>query len=173
MQVGKHTYGHTFINIIWGNPSQIQIGSFCSIASGCVMVLGGNHRVDWVTTYPFGHIQTNIFNTFNGNGHPSSKGGIIVGNDVWIGMNSTILSGVNIGNGAVVGCNSVVTKDVPPYAVVAGNPARVVKYRFSEENINKLQEIAWWNWSDDKINSIIPLLCNKDINKFIEYCEEN
>jgi acetyltransferase-like isoleucine patch superfamily enzyme len=128
---------------------------------------GGNHRKDWVTTYPFGHINQHVFNAFNGVGHPASKGDVIIGNDVWIGMNTTIMSGVTIGDGAIVANNSHVVKDVEPYALVGGNPAKFIKYRFSAEQIQKLLEIKWWNLPIDKINKLSPFLCNPDIDEFI------
>ena len=135
-------------------------------------MLGGNHRIDWVTTYPFGHKLKDIFNTFNGIGHPSTKGDVIIGNDVWIADNVTIMSGVNIGDGAVIAKNSHVVKNVEPYSLVGGNPAKLIKYRFTKNQIEKLLQIKWWNWNDDKINNFVPLLCNPDINKFIKFALE-
>ena len=129
-KIGKHTYGCDKINIYTcRTPYHVEIGSFCSIAIGTTILLGGNHRVDWVTTYPFGHITKNIFNKFDGIGHPTSKGNVIIGNDVWIGMNVTILSGVVIGDGAVIGSSAVVTKDVEPNSIVVGSPAKLVRMR--------------------------------------------
>jgi serine acetyltransferase len=101
-------------------------------------------------------------------GHPSCKGNITIGNDVWIGAKSTIMSGVKIGHGAVIGSGSVVAKDVPPYAIVVGNPAKVIKYRFDEQQIKDLQNIAWWNWDESKIKEESMILWSKDINYFIE-----
>ena len=129
--------------------------------------MGGNHNSDWVTTYPFGHINQNIFNTFNGQGHPATKGDGIIGNDVWIAANVTIMSGVTIGDGAVIANNSHVVKNVEPYSLVGGNPAKLIKYRFTPEQIAKLLEIKWWEWDDEKINTFLPLLCNSDIDNFI------
>ena len=101
-------------------------------------------------------------------GHPACKGDISIENDVWVGATSTIMSGVKISNGAVIGGGSVVTKDVPPYAIVVGNPAKVVKYRFNEEQIDKLLRIAWWDWEEEQIKENAMLLWSDDINKFIE-----
>lgn len=84
--------------------------------------MGGNHRTDWLTTYPFGHIHKDIFTNFSGVGHPATKGSVVIGNDVWIGTNVTIMSGVSIGDGAVIANNSHVVKDVLPYSIVGGNP---------------------------------------------------
>lgn len=167
MSFGKYTYGKP--QIFWANNnSKLVVGNFCSIAENVTIYLGGNHRTDWVTTYPFGHINQNIFNNFNGYGHPSTKGDIIIGNDVWIGKNVTIMSGTTIGDGAVIANNSHVVKNVEPYSLVGGNPAKLIKYRFTPEQIDQLLEIKWWNWDDVKINKFSPQLCNPDIDDFIK-----
>lgn len=161
-EIGEYTYGNPII--YFEGEGNLKIGKFCSIAfEGVKIFLGGNHRVDWATTYPFNKIvdypeATQI------TGHPSSKGDVIIGNDVWIGMNATILSGVTIGDGAIVAAHAVVTKDVPPYAIVAGNPARIVKFRFPEEIIKELLDLQWWNWPIEKIRANIPLLMNNPNN---------
>ena len=166
MDIGKYTYGD--LKLKWSNNNTKFIcGKYCSIASNVIIYLGGNHRTDWVTTYPFGHINQDIFDSFDGAGHPSSKGDVIIGNDVYICDNSTIMSGVTIGDGAVIACNSHVIKDVAPYTIVGGNPAMFIKYRFTEEQIKKLLGIKWWDWEESKINENIHLLCNNDIDKFI------
>jgi len=166
VDIGKYTYGE--FDIKWPNENKkIVCGKYCSIASNVTVYAGGNHRTDWVTTYPFGHIHTNIFNSFNGVGNPSSKGDVIIGNDVYICDNSTIMSGVTIGDGAVIACNSHIIKDVEPYSIVGGNPGKFVKYRFTKEQIEKLLEIKWWDWEESKINENIHLLCNNDIELFI------
>lgn len=165
---GKYSYGSPIIHD-WNIPDfKLNVGNFCSIAANVHVYLNGNHRHDWVTTYPFGHINSNVFNNFNGVGHPSGKGDVVIGNDVWIGNNATIMSGITIGDGAVVACNSHVVKNVEPYSMVGGNPARLIKYRFTQEQIEKLLEIKWWNWDDKKINKFTPLLCNPDIDEFIK-----
>ena len=167
---GKHSYGKP--NILWENPNtKIIIGSFCSIADNVTIYLGGNHNINWVTTYPFGHIQKNIFTKYDGKGHPKTRGNVVIGNDVWISENVTILSGVKIGDGAVIANNSHVVKDVEPYSLVGGNPAKFIKYRFTKEQIDKLLKIKWWYWSDEKINKFTPLLCNENINNFINAAE--
>ena len=170
MITGKYTYGNP--DIRWASSgANLKCGKFCSIAGNVKIYLGGNHRTDWITTYPFGHTNTDIFNNFDGKGHPSTKGDVAIENDVWIGDNVTIMSGVKIGNGAVIANNSHVVKDVPAYALVGGNPAKLIKYRFSEIQIKKLLEIQWWNWPETKINQYTSLLCNSDIDKFIETCD--
>ena len=155
-EIGDYTYGHPKVRA-FDRTTKLKIGKFCSIASGVQILLGGNHRPDWITTFPF----TAFFDVWPEakgiSGHPSSKGDVIIGNDVWIGTHSTILSGVNIGDGAVIGACSVVTQNVPPYGIVAGNPAKFIKKRFPDEVIKKLLEIAWWNWPEEKIREALPL----------------
>lgn len=167
MSYGKYTYGKCNVLDPWPGSGKLSVGKFCSIAANVVVYTGGNHRTDWVTTYPFGHINKNIFNSFDGNGHPATKGDVIIGNDVWIASNVTIMSGVKIGDGAVIANNSHVVKDVPPYAIVGGNPAKVIKYRFTEDQISKLLQIKWWDWDDERINKNTQLLCSPDIHQFI------
>ena len=164
MSFGKYTYGSP--TVYWKDAANLTVGNFCSIAGNVRIYLGGNHRTDWVTTYPFGHIHQHKF-PFNGVGHPSTKGNVVIGNDVWIGDNVTIMSGVTIGDGVVIACNSHVVKNVEPYSLIGGNPAKLIKYRFTQEQIQRLLEIKWWYWDDEKINKFIPLLCNEDIDQFI------
>lgn len=169
-QVGRHTYGQENIHVQRWNDGDghLLIGSFCSIAQGIIVQLGGNHRVDWISTYPFPFFGATTWKQAQGiPDFAVSKGDVVVGNDVWIGYGARILSGVTIGDGAVVACGAMVTKDVPPYAIVAGNPAQVKKYRFTEEQISDLLTIKWWNWSDEKINDNVKLLCSPDIQEFI------
>ena len=161
---GKYTYGNPCVS--W-TQADLVVGNFCCIGGNVNIYLGGNHRTDWVSTYPFGHIHQETFNNFNGEGHPISKGNVIIGNDVWIGDSVTIMSGVTIGDGVVIANNSHVVKDIEPYSLVGGNPAKLIKYRFTREQIKKLLEIKWWLWDDEKINKFSPLLCNPDIDNFI------
>jgi len=167
MSFGKYSYGTP--TVLWGNSdAKLIVGNFCSFAPNIKIYLGGNHRTDWVTTYPFGHIHQNIFNSFNGQGHPATKGNVIIGNDVWIADDVTIMSGVTIGDGAIIANNSHVVKNVEPYSITGGNPAKTIKYRFTKEQIDKLLEIKWWYWDDSKINQNIHLLCNPNIDDFIK-----
>ncbi|MDT8903497.1 CatB-related O-acetyltransferase [Anaeroselena agilis] len=161
--IGDWTYGSPTI-FSWDEGATLKIGRFCSIADGVEIMLGGEHRSDWVTTYPFSAIceQAHCFP-----GHPKSKGDVIIGNDVWIGSKALILSGVRIGDGAVVGAHSVVAKDVAPYSIVAGNPARLCRLRFDEQVIKKLLKIAWWEWPFAKIMEAWPLLLSSNIDDFI------
>jgi acetyltransferase-like isoleucine patch superfamily enzyme len=165
--VGKYTYGRPEIRGRFNHGTIVKCGNFCSIASQVKIYLGGNHRTDWITTYPFGHINHNIFNSFNGVGHPSTKGNVNIGNDVWIGDNVTIMSGITIGDGVVIAANSHIVKDAEPYTIIGGNPAKKIKYRFTQEQISKLLDIKWWYWSDENINKNIHLLCSNNIDDFI------
>ena len=136
------------------------------------MYLNENHRYDWVTTYPFGLIHQTIFENYNKNIeflHSMSRGNgdIVIGNDVWIGSGVSIMSGVNVGDGAVIAAHSHVVKNVEPYSIVGGNPAKHIKYRFNEEQIQKLMKIKWWNLQDSEINKNIPLLLSNKIDEFI------
>lgn len=158
---GKHSYGANNISIkSWKEGAHLFIGSFCSIAKGQTVFLGGNHRTDWSTTFPFGHIFLEEFpnGAINGKGHPSTKGHVIIDNDVWIGEGCTIMSGTKIGSGSVIAARSVVVKDVAPYTVIGGNPANFIKNRFSQHISKQLLEIKWWEKSDYDINKIVPLL---------------
>jgi chloramphenicol O-acetyltransferase type B len=168
LQVGRHTYGHESIEVRdWGEGATLTIGSFCSIADRVVVYLGGNHRPDWVTTYPFSAFPDRWETARGIQGHPATKGDVTIGSDVWIGSGATIMSGVTIGNGAAIGTNSVVSRDIEPYAIVAGNPARTIRHRFAPEVVEGLLRIAWWDWSDDRIEAAIPTLLDDDIERFI------
>ena len=163
----RYTYGLENIRLKdWHQGTKFKIGSFCSIADNVTVFLGGNHQVGWVSTYPFGHINQDVFQ-HHGEGHPTTKGNVVVGNDVWLGSGCTILSGVTIGDGAVVSANSMVIKDVPPYAIVGGNPAKILKYRFTEDQIERLLDNPWWKLPDSRINDLIPLLCSDKVEDLI------
>ena len=131
--------------------AHVLVGNYCSLAHRIVFEIGANHNYKSVSTYPF-FVKTNP-NVSPILREPNSynKYQIIIGNDVWIGCDVTIMSGVRRGNGAVIGAGTVVAKDVPPYAIVVGNPGRVIKYRFDADTIEKLQKIKWWYWDEEKI----------------------
>jgi len=142
---------------------KLIIGKYCSIGSGVVFMMAGNqgHRTDWVSTFPF-FFQANIFKTSK-NAYVAS-GDTIIGNDVWIGSEAMIMSGVTIGSGAVIAARSVVTKDVPSYAIIGGNPAQVLRYRFDKMQIEKLLKLKWWDYTEERVKELMPVLCSKDIS---------
>ncbi|GAB1772899.1 CatB-related O-acetyltransferase [Priestia aryabhattai] len=169
-KIGEWSYcGEKFKVLEWGEGAVLEVGKFCSIADNVTIFLGGEHRVDWVTTYPF-NILFPEGKDFSG--HPKTKGDVIIGHDVWIGQDAMIMSGVKVGNGAVIGAKSVVTKDIPPYGIVAGNPSKLVKLRFSPEIIAKLENLSWWNWDISIIRNHLPYLLCDDINRFINNSEK-
>lgn len=169
VSVGRFTYGYTHMEVVeWGDGTRLRIGAFCSLAPGLTIRLGGNHRVDWITTYPFGHAYQRELVGPGIVGHPATKGDVVIGNDVWIAADVTILSGVRIGDGAVIGANSVVTKDVPAYEIWAGNPARMRARRFSPDIAAALQELRWWEWDLDVIRDIAPTLSQAPTLELIE-----
>jgi len=162
--IGEFTYGVPQI-YNWAKKSSLNIGKFCSIADNVKIMLNGNHRIDWLSTYPFGHLIEDIPRNA---GHPAGKGDINIGNDVWIGRDVLILSGVTIGNGAVIAARAVVTKNVGDYEIVGGNPARHIRFRFNEEQIKALNTINWWNWSIEKVKENIHLLQADDVDEFVK-----
>ena len=172
---GKHTYGPEpqimgVKEIVRGS----KIGNYCSIADNLQFIAKGTHMINWVTTYPFQEIWGMDVPLYEINGIKGKAGDlppaspITIGNDVWIASNVKIKQGVTIGDGAVLATECFVTKDVPPYAVVGGNPARIIKYRFTEEQINELLQIKWWNWSDEEVRQAVPLLTSSNIDEFIK-----
>ena len=147
---------------------KLVIGKFCQIAKGVEFVMNGaNHQMNAASTYPF-----YIFEGWKQEVPPLSqmpmKGDTVVGNDVWIGQNATILAGVHIGDGAIIGCNSVVGSDIPPYTIAAGNPAKPVRKRFDDELIKLLLRFSWWDRSIEEINALIPVLTCSDLEKVKE-----
>ena len=124
----------------------------------------GDHKLDAISTYPFPIFQNGWEKAFNIFDLPV-KGDIIVGNDVWFGYDSLIKNGVTIGDGAIIAARAVVVKDVPPYSIVAGNPAKVVKKRFDDATIKRLIKIAWWDWDIAKINKHLKLICSLDVDR--------
>ena len=161
--IGTHTYGKPKV-VSWEEGGSLEIGKYCSIGPEVTIFLGSEHRIDWVSTYPFPFFWEEARSI---PGHPSTKGDVIIGNDVWIGFGVTVLSGVTVGDGAAVGARSVVTRDIPPYAIAAGNPAQVIRYRFDEGTIRKLLEIQWWHWPDEKVKENVRMICSDSIQSFI------
>ncbi|MDK4687885.1 CatB-related O-acetyltransferase [Kingella negevensis] len=166
LEVGAHTYGKPiFVDLYYS--SKVKIGDYCSIA-GNVKFINANHRIDLVSTYPFYSLRwfyqenTSVYDHF-------AKGAITVGNDVWIGENAVILSGVTIGDGAIIAANSLVNKDVEPYSIVGGNPAKHIRFRIEDaEQREQMQKIAWWNWSEEKIIENMEWIMSPDIAAFIQ-----
>jgi virginiamycin A acetyltransferase len=146
-RIGNHTYINKYCLIDRNTES---IGNFCSIAYGVKIGLG-NHPTNWVSTHPFAYDKKYGFVSKTKSFDEQTKERCIIGNDVWIGANATILAGVHIGDGAIIGANSLVTTDIAPYSIVVGTPAKHIRYRFSESLIARLLELKWWNWDEDKI----------------------
>lgn len=176
ISVGDYTYyddpadptGFEKNNVLFNYPEfgdRLVIGKFCAIASGVKFIMGAaNHRLSSVTTYPFA-----VFGGAWAESAPPHlsqlpfKGDIVVGSDVWIGRESVILPGVHIGDGAIVAAYSVVTKDVPPYTVFGGNPARLLKRRFSAALTETLLRLRWWDMEPEALAGLIPVLCSPDL----------
>lgn len=164
--MGEHSYGAPKII---GGHGRIVVGKFTSIADGVKFVTVG-HDIENVSTYPFNskHLRTVWLEAQNIPGHPTNKGDIEIGNDCWIGYEAMIMSGVKISDGAVVAARAVVTKDVRPYEVVGGVPAKHLRYRFGPVTIETLLQIKWWNWPDEKIKKHINWLCTNDVLNFVQ-----
>jgi len=148
---------------------KLLIGKFCMIASGAKFIMnGGNHLTDAVTAYPFAIFGEAWQNAMDGKEYPS-KGNTVVGNDVWIGHEATIMPGVTIGDGAIIATKAIVTKDVEPYTIVGGNPAKMIKKRFDESTIEKLLNLKWWNWDITKVTKNVQLLTTNPTELFKKF----
>lgn len=157
-EIGDHSYGRPKVRFPESGRG-LKIGRFCSIADRVEILLGGNHRTDWATTYPFGafaELWPSVARL--GDAYHASRGGVVIGSDVWLGSGVTVLSGITIGHGAVIGARAVVTRNVEPYAIVGGNPARPIRMRFEPERVAELLETAWWSLPDRDIAPLVPLL---------------
>jgi acetyltransferase-like isoleucine patch superfamily enzyme len=169
--VGAHSYGRPKVRFP-ESGAKLAIGRFCSIADKVEVLLGGNHRTDWASTFPFAAFP-DVWPQARGlDGYHATRGDVTIGSDVWLGSGAMILSGVTIGHGAVVAAQAVVTRDVPPYAIVGGNPARVLRLRFDEATIAALLEMAWWDLADPEIRTLLPYLQGTDIAGLIERVRE-
>ena len=146
---------------------KLQIGKFCMIASDVKFIMNGaNHLTKAISSYPFAIFGEDWGSAMDGKNYPS-KGDTIIGNDVWIGYNSTIMAGVTIGDGVIIAANSVVTKNIEPYVIIGGNPAKEIRKRFSYDEIKALLDIQWWNWEIKKITEKINGLTDENISQFI------
>lgn len=163
--IGVGTYGMPEVHD-WNEGSTLRIGSYSSIAGNVQIYLGGHHRIDWVSCFPFPAFVEEAAHIPDYGG---TRGDVAIGSDVWLCSNSIILSGVRIGHGAVVANGSVVSRDVAPYSVVAGNPAQHVRWRFAEEQCQALLASAWWDWPEDEVRAVTHLLCSPDIGAFLDY----
>ena len=165
---GKHTYFNGGANLKWVCDTKLVVGNFTSVAAGVQFYMGNGwgHDIENISTFPFGCMSRR---TFRGaiNKSKNTNGDIIIGSDVWVGENVVVMSGVKIGDGAVIANNSHIVKDVEPYSVVGGNPAKHIKFSFDEETISKLLKIKWWDWDDKKIKENVNLICNNNIDEFI------
>ncbi|MEZ9057855.1 type B chloramphenicol O-acetyltransferase [Vibrio pelagius] len=148
---------------------KLIIGSYCSIGSGAVFMMAGNqgHQRNWVSTFPFFY-QDNP-NFAEAKDGFERAGDTVVGNDVWIGSEAMIMSGVTIGDGAIIASRAVVTKDVAPYSVVGSNPAKHIRFRFKPDEIDKLLEMQWWHWSEEQLKHAMEWLCSSDIQGLYQY----
>ncbi|AWM12745.1 chloramphenicol acetyltransferase [Flavobacterium sediminis] len=175
--VGDYTYYDDFENVENFEKNvkyhfdfigdRLVIGKFCMIASDVKFIMNGaNHLTQALTAYPFAIFGNGWEKAMDGKTYPQ-KGDIVIGNDVWIGYNATIMAGVTIGDGAIIATNATVVKDVEPYAIVGGNPAQEIKKRFSEEKIARLLELKWWDWDIEKITKNVQHLTGDDINTLL------
>ncbi|WP_391091112.1 type B chloramphenicol O-acetyltransferase [Vibrio sp. NH-UV-68] len=148
---------------------KLIIGSYCSIGSGAVFMMAGNqgHQNNWVSTFPFFYQDNENFADAK-DGFERS-GDTVIGNDVWIGTEAMIMSGVSVGDGAIIASRAVVTKDVAPYSIVGSNPAKHIRYRFTEAEISQLLEMKWWEWSDEQVKGAISLMCSSNIDGLYDY----
>lgn len=163
--VGVGTYGIPDV-VEFGDDTVLKIGSYTSIAAGVQILLGGEHRTDWLTTYPFPAMVDAVNDIKD---YAPSKGDVVIGSDCWICTNAVILSGVTIGHGAIVAAGTVVTRDVPPYAVAGGSPCKVIRWRFEEEVRQLLLESAWWDWPMNEVKAVSRMLCSSDQDSFLAY----
>lgn len=163
--IGTGTYGIPEV-IEFGDDTVLKVGSYTSIAEGVQILLGGEHRTDWLTTYPFPAMVDEVRDIKD---YAPCKGDVVIGSDCWICTNAVILSGVTIGHGAIVAAGAVVTRDVPPFAVVGGNPCKQIRWRFEEDVRALLLEAAWWDWPMEEVKAVARMLCSADQETFLAY----
>jgi acetyltransferase-like isoleucine patch superfamily enzyme/acyl carrier protein len=164
-EIGDYSHGWPDVRTF---GAKLKVGKYCSFAKGSTFVLGGQHPSKAVTTFSL----ESVFGGKMPASREESRGDIVVGSDVWVASNALVLSGVTIGDGAVVGMGAVVLADVPPYAIVFGNPARIVAKRFSDEEITELLELRWWDLDFEQVAALRPLLEESDVSAFLIACRK-
>lgn len=178
--VGRFSYysgyyhGHSFDEcarylLLDEDADKLVIGSFCSIGTGVSFVMAGNqgHRMEWVSSFPF--FYTDDEYTKDATDGYKNAGDTEIGHDVWIGAEAMIMPGIKVGHGAVIGARSLVTKNVEPYTIVGGNPAKIIRTRFSEKEIEYLLEMQWWNWTEKQLESAMSLMCSPNIDELYSF----
>ncbi len=179
--VGRYSYysgyyhGHSFNDcarylVPDEGADRLIIGSFCSIGSGAAFIMAGNqgHRADWISTFPFYWMSEVAAFAGAANGY-APAGDTVIGNDVWIGSEAIIMPGITVGDGAVIGTRALVTRNVEPYAIVGGNPAKTIRKRFNDRQIALLLEMQWWDWPEDSLAQAMPLLTQGDVETLHHY----
>lgn len=165
--IGAYSYGRPKVRFP-DSGRRLTIGRYCSIADKVEILLGGDHRLDWVSTYPFAAMRGLWPKAEAPADYHASRGDVAIGHDVWLGSGCMILSGVTVGHGAVVAARAVVTRNVPPYAVVAGNPARIVRHRFEPAQVERLLACAWWDLPHAEVARLVPLLQSGQVEALAE-----
>ncbi len=169
--IGDHSYGRPKVRFP-ESGAKLSIGRYCSIADDVNIMLGGNHRLDFVTTYPFGAMASVWPEATGLDGYAATRGDVVIGHDVWLGSGCMIMSGVTVGDGAVVAARAVVTKDVPPYGIVGGNPAKLIRHRFDAAIVERLLAARWWDLPRERIVPLIPLLQSADVAGLLAALEQ-
>ncbi|WP_131856390.1 CatB-related O-acetyltransferase [Bosea sp. BK604] len=166
IMAGAYSYGRPKVRFP-ESGARLTIGRYGSIADGVEILLGGNHRTEWATTYPFPALPGLWPEARGMGGHDATRGDVTIGHDVWIGSQAMIMSGVTIGHGAVIAARAVVTKDVAPYAIVGGNPAREIRKRLPEADIAALLALRWWELPEARVKTLLPLLMSEKVDELV------
>lgn len=181
IKVGRYSYysgyyhGHSFDECARYLPpdegvDQLIVGSFCSIGSGAAFIMAGNqgHRNEWISTFPFYWMSEEPAFAGAQNGYEGA-GDTVIGNDVWIGSEAVIMPGIKVGDGAVIGTRALVTRDVEPYAIIGGNPAKTIRKRFDERTVQMLLEMKWWDWPIDQLQAVMPLMTSGNVEALYQH----